>query len=76
MCHSHTASHLQPSDLFPQEKRSRQERMIYCNVLLQAVTAVPRAALTCSWSHQVCYPAPSNELHISMMSIPGIQEAL
>lgn len=52
------APHLQAGDLFPQEKWSRQERMIYCSVLLQAVTAMPQAALTCAWVHQGCYSCP------------------
>lgn len=64
MCQSHMASHLQPSDLSPQEKWSRQERMIYGSVLLQAAPAVPWASLTCPCHTRFGIPALSKELHL------------
>lgn len=70
MCQSHMVSHLQPSDLFPQEKWSRQQRMIYGSVLLQAAPAVPRAALVTP--ALVSLPSAKS----STKSIPGMQEAL
>lgn len=53
-CPRHKASHLQPSDLCPQENRADREGW--------SIAAAPASccycALSCTWAHQGCYPCP------------------